>query len=884
MNKFWSLKTEEILQNFDVSVDEGLSCHTVKSSQKKYGKNRLRETKSRSTLAILVDQFESLIMVLLAVAALLSFIFGENMQGFAVIAVILVTAAIGFFTEIRAVRSMQALRQMSRVSANVRRGGEAMQIPAVELVPGDIVILDGGDIITADMRILEANKLQVDESALTGESVPVSKSTEALPEDTPVSDRKNSLFKGTAVTRGSGEGIVVSTGMDTELGKISELVEESEEEITPIEKRLNRLGNKLIWLTIGIAAVVSLIGISQDRDLFLMIETGIALAVAAIPEGLPIVATIALARGLSRMAKRNALINKLGSVETLGATNIIFTDKTGTLTENKMHVTEIVLKDAKVRVSGEKFSMDNENIDPESHKTLSEALKIGVLCNNASLSDSSDEDIGDPLETALLSAGDKASLSRKNLLEHMPEGREEAFDPDNKMMATFHHQDDEFYVAVKGAPESVLDVCENISTSDGIENMDQTERERWMEINQKMADNGLRVLAVAWRVASSAEENPYQNLNFTGLIGLLDPPRKAVKEAIAACHGAGIEVKMVTGDHPITARKVASAVELSKEDNVQVISGEDLKDFEKLTEDERRKFREVPIFARVSPEQKLDLISVHQENGAIVAMTGDGVNDAPALKKADIGIAMGRRGTQVAREAADMILKDDAFSSIVTAVGYGRVIFKNIRKFVLYLLSGNVGEVMAVGLASLVGLPLPLRPLQILFINLLLDVFPAMALGVGEGDPNVMQRHPRDPGEPVLAGKHWWLISGYGTLIAMCMMGALILAMDWLHLSADEAVTISFLTLGFTRLWHVFNMREVDSKLIRNEITKNPFVWGAILLCATMLIAAVYLPGLSDILGTHQPDASEWRLIVGMSLIPLLIGQGAQLFIRHFKT
>lgn len=885
MKYIWAKNIDEVTKNFEVQLENGLSKKQVKSQQNKYGKNRLREAKTKTSWAILIDQFESLIMLLLVAAATLSFIFGEVVQGVAVVAVILLTVAIGFFTEKKAVRSMEALREMSRVSANVRREGEVRQIPASELVPGDIVILDGGDIITADMRVIEANKLQADESALTGESVPVSKTTDPLEEETPLSDRSNMLFKGTAVTRGSGEGIVVSTGMNTELGEISKLVAESEEETTPIEKRLDRLGNKLIWITIGIAAIVSVLGILHEKDVFLMIETGIALAVAAIPEGLPIVATIALARGIMRMAKRNALINRLGSVETLGATNIIFTDKTGTLTENKMKVTKMVLVDKTVEIDsqGEKgFFMDGAAIDPENHDDLLEAIKIGVLCNNASLSNDGNHEIGDPLETALLILGQKAELKRKQLLEKMVEKREEAFDSDNKMMATFHRQNGEFYVAVKGAPESVLKTCTRISKEDGSKELDEETKLNWLDINQAMAEDGLRVLAVGKRTAKEVDANPYEELIFVGLVGMFDPPREDVKKSIAESSQAGIDVKMVTGDHPITARKVASAVNLINDGDEQVMIGQDLKHADDFTEEDKQKILSIPIFARVSPKQKLDLITVHQENDAIVAMTGDGVNDAPALKKADIGIAMGKRGTQVAREAADMILKDDAFSTIVTAVEYGRIIFKNIRKFVLFLLSGNVGEVLAVAAASLLSLPLPILPLQILFINLLLDVFPAMALGVGGGDPNVMNRPPRDSKEPILMKKHWLAIVGYGVVISICMVSALMIALNWLNLPTDEAVTISFLTLGFARLGHVFNMRDTDSKVFRNEVTSNPFVWIAILICGAMLLAAIYLPVLSEVLKTYHPDSLAWTVIFGVSSIPLLFGQILKLMKKHW--
>jgi Ca2+-transporting ATPase len=886
----WTFEVEKILGDLDVSPEEGLSVGEVRKRQRRYGKNRLREPRTSSPWDLLFAQFKSLIMALLAAAAIASFLFEEPIQGTAIVAVILLTAAIGFYTEMRAVRSMEALRRMSRVEATVRRGGKIMEVPATELVPGDILILDGGDIITADLRLLEANKLQADESALTGESEPVTKSVKPLEEeDVPLAERSNMLFKGTALTRGSGEAVVVSAGVHTELGRVSELVEEAEEETTPIEKRMNRLGNRLIWVTLGIAGFVSLLGIWRGKETLLMVETGIALAVAAIPEGLPVVATIALARGMMRMARRNALINRLGSVETLGATNIIFADKTGTLTENRMTLASVVLADKAItirrRSGGEaEFRGEEGEVDPAANAPLMTALKIGTLCNNAVLADEKDQDtIGDPTETALLAAAALADLRKESLLEEMPEEREEAFDPARRMMATFHRRNGDFLVAVKGAAEAVLERCTSILTEDGEEELQDSRNREFHEVAGKMAEDGLRVLAVARRTADRAEEDPYENLTLVALLGLLDPPRDGVRDVIRACRRAGILVKMVTGDHAVTARNVAEAIRLLPDGPLSSREGKDLKGANELSESERREILDLPIFARVSPAQKLDLIAVHQAQGAIVAMTGDGVNDAPALKKADIGIAMGKRGTQVAVEAADMVLKDDAFGTIVTAVECGRIIFKNIRRFVLFLLSGNVGEILAVGLASLVGMPLPILPLQILFVNLLLDVFPAMALGIGEGDPHVMKQPPRDREEAILTNKHWALVAAYGALIASSILGALYVGLYPLRMPAGEAVTLSFLTLSFARLLHVFNLRDAQSPFFRNEVTTNPFVWGAIALCGLFLLAAVYLPVLSDLLHTHRPSGIGWAVILAASMIPFLVIQSGMLVRKHFR-
>jgi P-type Ca2+ transporter type 2C len=882
VEKPWSFSWEETAKKLNVSPEKGLNSEEIQKRRRKYGANRLRAAKTKPARLILLDQFKNPIVALLGGASMLAFFFGQWLEGLSILAAICINTGIGFFTEWRAVRSMEALHRMSRVTAKVKRNDQLQETPAENIVPGDVVFLEGGDIVSADLRLTEASLIQIDESALTGESIPAQKDVEPLEKQTPLAERTNMAFKGTAVTSGSGWGLVVATGMHTELGKIASLAEESGEEESPLEKRLSQMAYKLIWVTLAVAAAVAISGLLANRDTLLIIETAIALAVAAIPEGLPIVATIALARGMWRMARRNALMNRLSAVETLGATSIICTDKTGTLTENRMRTKQIALplpekKDIeRVDLDEEHgFLVDGSIIDPKGHPLLSEALEIGVLCNNAAIKqDNQEEGVGDPMEVALLEAGAKAGFSREHLVgEIMPEVREEAFNPEVMMMATFHESEQGYKVAVKGAPEAVLNACSRLKTPDGDKEITKEDRDRWLDENNRLGEAGLRLLAAAEKNVKSKNADPYEDLNFIGLFGLLDPPREGIKEAISACNGAGIRVIMVTGDQAVTARHIGEALGLVDEDTDTILYGRDLKGPEDLSREEKHKILRTPIFARVSPEQKLDIIGIHRDNGNIVAMTGDGVNDAPALKKADIGIAMGKRGTQVAKEAADMVLKDDAFETILVAVQQGRAIFNNIRKFILFLLSGNVAEIMIVAAAMAAGAPLPILPLQILYLNLIGDVFPALALGVGKGDPMAMEQPPRNPAEPILTRGHWIAIGGWGALIAIPVLASLLLALTWLHMEESRAITVSFLTLAFARLWHVFNMRERESKLLNNDVIRNPFVWAALAGCTVLLGAAVYIPALSLVLNMVRPGLSGWTLIFSMSLVPLLIGQ-----------
>jgi Ca2+-transporting ATPase len=817
-----------VLDGLSVRPEQGLSEDEAAARLLRHGPNELEEARPRSAWAILLGQLGSVIMALLAAAAVVSLAFGEVIDAVAIVAVLAINVAIGFFSELRATRSMEALRKLGSVKARVRRGGATREVPARDLVPGDVVVLEGGDVVSADLRVLEASRLQADESTLTGESAPVDKGTDPLPPDTPLVERANMLFRGTSAVRGSGAGVVVATGMATELGRIALLVEQAEEEVTPLEKRLEALGRKLVYATLLIAVVTTIVGILAGRETFLMVEMGIALAVAAIPEGLPIVATIALARGMWRLARRNALVNRLSAVEALGATNVVMTDKTGTLTENRMTLARVVLPEGRV-----------VELPAPPEPPLIAALEIGVLCNNASL-----PAVGDPLEVALLH-GAKGLPVRA-----LPRVREEAFDATLRMMATVHRDGDGFLYAVKGAPEAVVHAC---GSPPG-----------WLERNEALAREGARVLAVARKRGGTGDLAPYEGLEMVGLLGLLDPPRADAREAVGACGRAGISVVMVTGDHAATAGAIARAVGI---EDGRVVLGRDLG---ALT---RRELLDVRVFARVAPEQKLELVRAHQEGGAVVAMTGDGVNDAPALKKADIGIAMGLRGTDVAREAADVVLKDDAFSSIVAAIRQGRIIFGNVRKFVFYLLSCNASEILLVAGATVAEASLPILPLQILFLNLVTDVFPALALALGEGEGAVMERPPRDPREPVLTGRHWLGIAAYGGVMTACALGAHACSVLGLGYGVDRAITVAFLTLAFAQVLHVFNMRDRGTPFLRNEITRSPWVWGAVALCAVLLLAAVYVDPLSRVLRLPPPDGRGWVVILLAAGLTWVAGQ-----------
>ena len=870
-----AVNVQDVVEASGTSVKTGLSLGETNTRRAIFGPNRLASRKPISLMRLVRHQFESPVVLLLAAAAAIAMFFSDWKEGIAIVLVLVINGTIGFVTELRAARSMEALRLLGHRTARVRRDGKAALIQAEDLVPGDVVLLEGGDIVTADLRLVETSNLSADESALTGESVAVEKNTEAVAADCPIGDRSGMAFKGTAITRGSAVGIVVGTGLQSELGQISKLVAEAAPEQSPLERQLQILSGQLIKFTLVVVAFLGVLGVGQGEDVFLMIEASVALAVAAIPEGLPVVATMALARGMWRMAKQNALIERLSAVETLGATTIIFTDKTGTLTENSMQLREINCAEAVYELSdvSGRFQRKNDGEEVGGRSCFDDILMAGLLCNNAELSDKDGKHTGDPLEQALLVAARAGGLNIQEHLSRFPRMREIAFDSTSKMMGTINAADHEYVMWVKGAPEAVLEACTSVQEDGGaVEGMTSDEFTIWKTRTDEMASRGMRVLAVAKRDVSLPEHADYSGLTFLGLLGLFDPPRADVPDAIAKCRTAGIRVIMMTGDHAVTAKNIAASVGLADHDPV-VIEGRSLRPIGELSGDDIETLRQADVFARVSPTQKLELITLYQNDGQVVAMTGDGVNDAPALRQADIGVAMGLRGTQIAREAAAMVLRDDAFGSIVAAIREGRAIFRNIQRFVIYLLSCNLSEILVVGAAILVGLPLPLMPLQILFLNLVTDVFPAFALGASEGNEKILERPPRDPKKPIVTRALWIAIVLHGFSISGSTLGAFVLARTYLGMTSDAAVTVSFLTLAFAQLWHVFNMRDPRSGLIRNEVTSNKYVWGALLLSIGLLALVLFVPAASDALDLRIPTFDAWLLIFGMSLLPLALGQ-----------
>lgn len=868
---------DEIVQSFQTNAEKGISQSEAESRVKQFGLNVYAAQKQKSLWLMLLLQFKSPIVYLLLFAAAVSIYFENYIEAIAIGVVIFVNALIGFFMELQARSSMNALKEMDVILCKVIRDGKTLHIPSEKITVGDLIFLEAGDIIPGDAHLVETNQLQCDESSLTGESLPTEKNIEKLPKETALGDQLNMVFKGTSVMNGNGKAVITGIAENTQLGTITSLVDSHKETETPLEKKIAALSIKLIWITLIMTSIFAVTGFIQGKHWALILETSIALSVAAFPEGLPIVSTVALAYGMLLMAKRNAIVKKLSAVETLGSTNIILTDKTGTLTENKIYVDTFSFpeENSKVNIENNALKYGEGSIE-KSKNNIEKLILIGALCNNAAPKHEEDKKklIGDPIEIALIHVADASGNTADAIKADYERVSEMPFNSDTKIMGTLHKSKAGNFVAAKGSVEHLLEKCSNIIFDETDKKLSDDDRKKIMAESEKMAADGLRVLAFAYKEENDINKDDFlNNLVFAGMIGFLDPPRLDIKDAILSCRKAGIKIVMITGDHPLTALNIAKKVGLVDEVEQQVINGIDLPNMESLSDDWEKKILETGVFARTTPKQKLEIVATFQKGGNIVAMTGDGVNDAPALKKADIGIAMGLRGTQVAKETASIVLKDDSFTSIAEAVSHGREIFQNIQKFVIYLVSCNLSEIFIVTALGFVAPAATLLPLQILFLNMVTDVFPALALGLGKGDKTVMDRPPRDPKNLIVSNKDWVAIGIYSFLMTVAVIAALEYCKLYLLLDDKTANNVAFLTLAFAQLFHVFNMASAQSKLFVNEITKNKFIWLAVSICAGLMIMVFAVPQMRRVLGLNLLSRDMWLVAIIASLTPLLLVQ-----------
>jgi Ca2+-transporting ATPase len=846
-----ALPAEAVLAALGVDPSKGLDGGRAAGLLARWGPNAVAARAGRSALAILAAQFRGTLVLMLLAAAALSFWMGERLDAAAILAVLAINALIGFVTEMRARASLTALRKLTRTTARVRRDGAEARIAAEALVPGDIVVLDAGDVVPADLRLIEAADLTCDESTLTGESAPVLKTAEPQPQAAQPADRLSVAWRGAAVTRGSGVGVVIATGPRTQLGEIAALVSDARDETTPLERRLNRLGARLAVVSILAAAAIAVAGLADGRPLLTMIQTAIALAVATAPEGLPIVATVALARGMWRMAARNALINRLSAVETLGVVSVLITDKTGTLTQNRMTAEALVFADGETPVAA--AAPDDPRVEA--------AVLTAVLCNDA------DGELGDPMERALLEAAAALGRDPAAIRAAHPRVATRPFDAETKLMVTVHGAGADAFAAVKGAPEAVIAAARTVMTAQGPEPITEASAAALRARIDAAAARGLRLLGLARADGPGAAEDPYADLALIGFVALADPPREDVAEALADCRSAGVRVVMATGDHIATGRRIAQDVGLIPDGAARTATADDVAAAVAGDAAARARTLEAAIFPRVHPRAKYDLVDLHQQAGAVVAMIGDGVNDAPALRKADIGVAMGQRGAQVAAEAADVVLRDDSFASIVHAIREGRIINHNIRVFIVYLFACNVSEVLTLGAATVAGAPLPLTPLQILFLNLVTDVFPALALGLGEGSRAVMRQAPRPRSAPLVGPADWAFIGVSGVLMAAATLAAYAHALS----TGQAATTVAFLTIGFAQLLFVFAMRMRGEPLWSSEVTRNRWVWAALPFSGALLLVGLAAPRVGALFDLSQPAPAAWLAIAAGALAPLAL-------------
>jgi Ca2+-transporting ATPase len=962
MSEPWhALSAEEVLEYFKVR-ENGLTSAEAKDRQLNYGLNRLSEASRPGFLHLLWEQFNNFIVILLIAAALISSLLGEWIDASAILAIVVLNAVLGIIQERRAEEALAALQKLAAPDAHVLRDGKRITVPVSELVPGDVVFLEAGNHVPADLRLLEAVNLQVEEAALTGESLPVSKNAALkLEKNIPLGDRRNTVFMATTVTYGRGLGVVVATGMRSQLGLIAKMLEDVKTEETPLQKRLDQLGKTLGWGALAVCALVFLVAVLRNTDLSIITASGggllvylngakkqivdmfmlaVGLAIAAVPEGLPAVVTITLALGMREMIHRHALIRKLSSVETLGSATVICSDKTGTLTQNEMTVTRIWVDGQFVNVTGSGYSrrgeflVNNQSIDLHKYPGIGTALWVGVLNNDARLEELEGDEqsyriIGDPTEGSLLIAAAKADTFHGEIHQAYPREDEVPFDSERKRMVTIHdiRQPNSTdvspftnnslrgwdVIAVKGAPDLILELCTAYQTVEDKTNpLNETTRQQIRDANDTMTLDALRVLGLAYRVVEKAPKADSvavaeleKDLVFVGLIGMIDPPRDEVKHAIARAAHAGIRTVMITGDYPNTARAIAESIGLLHPGH-KVLTGADL---DRMSDDLlKREIEEVDVFARVSPEHKMRIVDALQANGEVVAMTGDGVNDAPAIKRSDIGVAMGITGTDVAKETADMVLTDDNYVSIVSAVEQGRIIYNNIRKFVFFLLSSNVAEIMIIFLATLAGLPAPLTVIQLLWLNLITDGAPALALAMEKGDPDIMDRSPRPKKEPIVnasmrLGIIIQTITQTGVVLTAFTLGLLwelkvlgfgvpqginplayLLNFDWHAVNLENirtAETMAFMTLSLCELFRAYTVRSEKVSLFRIGIFSNKWMQYAVGSSIILLLLVCVVPFLQGIFNTHFMSGPEWTVVLALSLIPAISEEITKYYLRQ---
>ena len=884
MKKWHTLKVEDILKELN-TTEQGLTKAEVKLRLKRFGPNKFLEKRRIEPIAIFLRQFKSYLIIILLAAAIISALVARVTDASIILTILMINAVLGFTQEYKAEKAMESLKKLAAPKTRVIRDGKQKEILAEKLVPGDMVILEEGDRIPADARLIEVRSLKVDESALTGESVPISKDIRVL-KDVSLADRKNMVFLGTIITYGRAKAVVTSTGMETEMGKIAKMIQVKEKtEVTPLQEKLDEFGKWMGVVVLIATAVTFLIGIVRGEEIFGMFLTSIALAVSAVPEGLPAIVTVTLAIGVRKMARSNALIRKLSAVETLGCATVIAADKTGTMTTNEMTVRKLYCNDRIINITKVGFepkgNFNSDGMkDPKRDEHVKLLLRIGLLCNNAELEyeEGRWKILGDPTEGALLVAAAKADIWKKKLKDNYRCIAELPFSSERKRMSAIHETSEGVFACVKGAPETILELCGRIYRNKKEERLNKKEKEKILEITQNMASDGLRVIALAYKKITRkvfTSKNVERELVFAGLAGMIDPPREGVKEAIEICRQAGIEVMMLTGDHKQTALAIAREIELIETDSKKVLIGSEL---DNLTDEELEEvIGDVKVYARVSPEHKVRILKTLKRKGHVVAMTGDGVNDAPALKKADIGVAMGIKGTDVAKDASDMILTDDNFATIVKAVEEGRGTYDNIRKFIRFLLSANFDEIIVTIISiclsirdPLTGLiALPLLPIHILWINLITDGLPALSLSADPKDPDVMKRPPRDPKKRILSGTLIFILIA-STLGVISSLSLFILE---LQTTGDtyKAQTMAVTTTIMFELFFVFNCRSEKRSVFRTNPLSNKKLLISIAIAILLQAAIIYIPFLQTMFGMVALSAMDWVKIVLFSSLGLFV-------------